>query len=64
MGAITREKISEEQFVLLLWHFDQYKKHLEAAEKDLYKFNFFERREFNKVKNKVFELWEELDAID
>ncbi len=65
MGAITKDKLSDDQFVLLLWHFDQYKKHLEAvSEREIQKYNYLERKKFNKLKNKVLEFWEELDKID
>ena len=65
MGAIKKEMLSDEQFVLLLWHFDQYKKNLEAVgERELKSYNFMQRREFKKVREKVIEFWNELDKIN
>ncbi len=65
MGAITREKISEEQLIVLLWHFDQYKRHLESVgERDINKYNYLQRKEFKKLRKQVFEFWDELNKID
>lgn len=64
MGAITKEMLSDEQFTLLLWHFDQYKQSLEKVSRsELSKYNILERRKFNKLKEKVIEFWHELDKL-
>tara|TARA_R100001591_G_scaffold118532_2_gene141953 strand:- start:1128 stop:1325 length:198 start_codon:yes stop_codon:yes gene_type:complete len=65
MGAITRDKITDDQLAVLLWHFDQYKRHLEAVgERELHKYNFLERKKFKKLRDEVNKFWNELDKID
>lgn len=65
MGAITKDKVTDDQFTMLLWHFDQYKKQLVAVpQSELNKYNLFERKKFNKLKEEVVKFWEELDKID
>jgi len=64
MGAIKKEMLTDEQFVILLWHFDQYKKHLQAVgEREINKYNFIERKKFKKLKDEVMNFWEELDKL-
>lgn len=65
MGKITKEHLSEEQFVILLWHFDQYKKSLDrVGEREINKYNFIERKKFKKLKENVLNFWEELDKLN
>lgn len=65
MGEIKKEHLTEGQFVLLLWHFDQYKKSLErVGEREINKYNFIERRKFKKLRDEVNKFWEELDKLN
>jgi len=57
--------LSEQQFVELLFHFDQYKKSFEQIPREEYmKYNFLQRKKIDKAKKRVFDFWEELDKLE
>lgn len=65
MGEIKKEHLNEEQFVLLLWHFDQYKRSLnQVSDRELNNYNFIQRKKFKKLKDEVNKFWEELDKLN
>lgn len=65
MGVIKKEMLTEDQFVLLLWHFNEYKVSLNAVgQREINKYNFIERKRFLKLRDNVNKFWEELDSLN